>query len=68
ETEREKIQYLRDYLWSSLPGYISNREKEEFIDYAMVLEEYGGDNHREGTEKGSKVQKRGQVFNLAILL
>ncbi|MEK6528693.1 MAG: transposase [Nitrospirota bacterium] len=42
ETEREKIQYLRDYLWSSLPGYISNREKEKFIDYAMVLEEYGG--------------------------
>ena len=46
KTEREKIQYLKDYLWSSLPGYISNKKKEEFIDYAMVLEEYGGENDR----------------------
>lgn len=46
KTEREKIQCLKDYLWSSLPGYISNKKKEEFIDYAMVLEEYGGDNDR----------------------
>lgn len=46
KTEREKIQYLKGYLWSSLLGYISNRGKEEFIDYMMVLEEYGGDNDR----------------------
>jgi len=46
KTEREKIQYLKGYLWSSLSGYISNRRKEEFIDYALVLEEYGGNNDR----------------------
>lgn len=41
---KEKIQYLRKYKWSSLPGYVSKRKKQEFIDYALVLEEYGGDN------------------------
>jgi len=41
---KEKIQHLRKYKWSSLPGYINKREKQEFIDYDLVLEEYGGDN------------------------
>jgi REP element-mobilizing transposase RayT len=41
---KDKIQYLRKYKWSSLPGYINKREKQEFIDYDLVLEEYGGDN------------------------
>jgi REP element-mobilizing transposase RayT len=41
---KDKIQYLRKYKWSSLPGYINKREKQEFIEYDLVLEEYGGDN------------------------
>jgi putative transposase len=40
----EKIQYLWKYRWSSLPGYLDKRRKQEFIDYGLVLEEYGGDN------------------------
>ncbi len=40
---KEKIQYLRNYRWSSLPGYVNKRKKQEFIDYDLVLEEYGGD-------------------------
>ncbi|MEF9426585.1 MAG: transposase [Candidatus Mariimomonas ferrooxydans] len=42
----EKIKYLTNYVWSSLPGYIKKRKKERHIDYAMVLEEYGGDTGR----------------------
>jgi len=42
KTEREKIEYLENYLWSSLPGYIDYKKTEEFIDYSMVLQEYGG--------------------------
>lgn len=40
----EKIKYLREYRWSSLPGYVSKRKKENYVDYDLVLEEYGGDN------------------------
>jgi len=43
-TYKEKIQCLRKYRWSSLPGYINKRKKQEFVDYDLVLEEYGGDN------------------------
>ena len=43
---KERVQYLKGYKWSSLPGYISKREQEGFIDYEMILEEYGGDNDR----------------------
>jgi REP element-mobilizing transposase RayT len=43
---KERINYLIKYPWSSLPGYIKTRKREPFIDYAMVLEEYGGDTKR----------------------
>ena len=46
KTDEEKIQHLRNYKWSSLPGYINKGEREQFVDYAIVLEEYGGDNDR----------------------
>lgn len=42
----EKIKHLTNYDWSSLPGYIKKSRKERYIDYAMVLEEYGGDTGR----------------------
>jgi REP-associated tyrosine transposase len=45
-TDEEKMQHLRNYTWSSLSGYINKGEREQFVDYAMVLEEYGGDNNR----------------------
>lgn len=46
ETDKGKIQFLKSYKWSSLPGYISKKKKEGFIDYALMLEEYGGDSDR----------------------
>ena len=43
---KEKMKYLEKYKWSSLSGYIDKREKQEFVDYKLVLEEYGGDNKK----------------------
>lgn len=43
ETLREKMQYLKEYRWSSLRGYIDQKKKEALIDYSLVLGEYGGD-------------------------
>ena len=40
---KEKMQYLQKYNWSSFPGYINKRKKQKFVDYDLVLEEYGGD-------------------------
>lgn len=42
----EKLGYIKGYRWSSLLGYIDGRKKERFIDYELVLAEYGGDNNR----------------------
>ena len=53
--EREKIQYLNKYKWSSLPGYINKKKKQEFIDYSFVLDEYGGDNDRGRTTYKNRI-------------
>ncbi|MCK5426712.1 MAG: transposase, partial [Thermodesulfovibrionia bacterium] len=55
KTDREKIHYLRNYKWSSLPGYINKREKQGLIDYTLVLEEYGGDNDKGRTAYEKRV-------------
>ena len=55
----EKLKYLRNYRWSSLPGYINKRRKQDFVDYDLVLEEYGGDN-----EEGRKAY--GQMISIDI--
>jgi REP element-mobilizing transposase RayT len=61
--EKEKLRYLKSYNWSSLPGYINRRAKQQFVDYALVLEEYGGDN-----EKGRKAYKELLSLDLASKL
>jgi REP element-mobilizing transposase RayT len=50
---RERIQFLRDYRWSSLGGYIDKKKREDFIDHSLVLGEYGGD-----TDKGREAYRR----------
>jgi len=40
---KEQLEYLWAYKWSSLPGCITARNRFEFVDYGIVLEEYGGD-------------------------
>ena len=51
--EKDRIRYLIRYPWSSLPGFLSRRKKERYIDYAMVLGEYGGD-----TDKARREYKK----------
>jgi hypothetical protein len=63
KSEEEKIRYLKSYKWSSLPGYMNKREKEEFIDYEIVLEEYGGNNN-----KGRTAYKRRICSDISIQL
>jgi len=37
----KQLQYLRDYKWSSLPGYAALAGREDFVEYTTVLAEYG---------------------------
>lgn len=39
----ERIKKLTRYPWSSLQGYLNGNRRLSFIDYGMVLSEYGGD-------------------------
>ncbi|MFH0803491.1 MAG: transposase [bacterium] len=40
--EREKM--LLQYRWSSLPGYLKEKNKEDFVSYELVFDAYSGDN------------------------
>jgi putative transposase len=40
---REQADYLLQYKWSSLPGYLATGKRNEFVTYDIVLEEFGGD-------------------------
>jgi len=42
----DRIKELLSYRWSSLPGYLSSRKGEGFVQYGLVLSEYGGDTSR----------------------
>jgi len=43
---KEKIRILTRYHWSSLPGYLLKRKSVSFVDYRLVLSDYGGDTDR----------------------
>jgi len=58
--DKEKIQYLMQYRWSSLQGFLNRRKKEWYIDYSMVLAEYGGD-----TDKARREYRKRIVAELA---
>jgi putative transposase len=44
--DKEKIRILTHYLWSSLPGFLVRRKRVSFVDYQLVLSDYGGDTDR----------------------
>ncbi len=56
----EKKRYLKSYPWSSLLGYIDDTKKESFVDYAQILETYGGD-----TSEGRKSYWKAICNNLS---
>ena len=50
---KDQLQYLWEYKWSSLPGYVSIGQRINFVDYPVILEEYGGDS-RSGRSRYKK--------------
>jgi REP element-mobilizing transposase RayT len=46
KTPEERWRYLVNYPWSSLKGYLSPSNKNSFVDYSLVLADFGGDNQR----------------------
>ncbi len=46
----EKKEYLRNYPWSCLWGYIDDARRNGMVDYARILESYGG-----GYRKGRRL-------------
>lgn len=54
KSDQEKMDYLLNYRWSSLPGYVFQRKREDAIDYELVLSEYGGD-HSRGRQVYTKI-------------
>ena len=40
---KEKMRYLLDYKWSTLPGYLKGKNRWAGVDYGLVLSEFGGD-------------------------
>jgi REP element-mobilizing transposase RayT len=43
KTLAEQWNYLTNYTWSSLNGYITQRAKKAFLDYSLILADFGGD-------------------------
>ena len=42
-TVKDQLNFLWKYKWSSLPGYLAPKVRHDFIEYAYILEEFGGD-------------------------
>ncbi len=40
----KKLKFLSKYKWSSLPGYLTPQNRYDFLQYDVVLAEYGSDN------------------------
>ena len=40
---KEKMRFLLDYRWSTLPGYVTGKGRWPGVDYGLVLADYGGD-------------------------
>jgi chromosomal replication initiation ATPase DnaA len=55
KTAEDKINYLFQYRWSSLPGYIGGR-KDRMVECGMVLGEYGGDNDQGRREYKKRIE------------
>ena len=59
KTNEDKFKYLESYKWSSLPGFISKKREEEFVNYEAILQECGGVN-----AKGRKSYKKLLYYNM----
>jgi putative transposase len=71
----ERWNYLVNYPWSSLRGYLDRKNKEPFVEYAMVLADFGGDTSRGrrayqkriNEDLAGQLEIKGRVVGQAIL-
>ncbi|MDP8275777.1 MAG: transposase [Candidatus Euphemobacter frigidus] len=59
----ERSEILRDYRWSSLPGYIRLKSRDEFMSYSIVLGYKGGD-AKEGRRRYREYVLRGLKYKI----
>jgi putative transposase len=64
--EKELLRHLLRYRWSSLPGFLSLRKKEWYIDYRMVLGECGGDTIKARREYKKRVAADSEIKDSII--
>lgn len=57
---KEKYRRLVRYPWSSLAGYLSKRKKQHFVEYKLVLADYGGD-----TDKARRSYRKALLSEMA---
>lgn len=57
---KEKYRRLVRYPWSSLAGYLNKRKKQHFVEYKLVLADYGGD-----TDKARKAYRKALIEEMA---
>lgn len=62
---KKRLQYLFDYKWSSLPGYVGLGRRWDFVEHDSVLAEYGGDTSA-GRQKYRKQIRDNLTAGLAI--
>jgi hypothetical protein len=63
KTPEERWNYLINYPWSSLGGYIDKKSKEPFLEYSLVLSDFGGDTNlgRRAYQKRIKEDLSGEL-------
>jgi REP element-mobilizing transposase RayT len=57
EDARVRWQYLLDYRWSTLPGYLKLQDRWPGVDYRLVLEEFNGDNPKGRHAYGKRIRE-----------
>jgi hypothetical protein len=75
KTLAEQWNYLTNYTWSSLNGYITQRAKKAFLDYSLILADFGGDTilgrrayqKRIKEDLSGELQIKGKIIGQAIL-
>jgi putative transposase len=63
KTPEEKWNYLMNYPWSSLRGYLGKKSKEPFLEHSLILADFGGDTNlgRRAYQKRTKEDLTGQL-------
>lgn len=57
---KDRLKQLLAYPWSSLTGYLTSRKRERFVEYGLVLSEYGGN-----TSRARKAYRKALYVDLA---